>query len=121
MVFKFFQMNLLIFSSELFLSLVGRWRQAVLKNRIQIRTGFNWVWVCGSGLDIRIGYPNSDPGRQNRRKEKREEIHNLKKLNNVYPGSDFFPSRIRTVSIPDPGSSSKNLSILTPKSQKNGF
>jgi hypothetical protein len=26
------------------------------------------------------------------------------------PGSDFFPSRIRTVSIPDPGSSSKNLS-----------
>jgi hypothetical protein len=37
------------------------------------------------------------------------------------PGSDFFPSRIRTVSIPDPGSSSKNLSILTPKKQKNGF
>jgi hypothetical protein len=31
------------------------------------------------------------------------------------PGSDFFPSRIRNVSIPDPGSSSKNLSILTPK------
>ncbi len=37
------------------------------------------------------------------------------------PGSDFIPSRIRTVSIPDPGSSSKNLSILTPKKQKNGF
>jgi hypothetical protein len=68
-------MNLLIFSSELFLPLVGRWRQAVLKNRIQIRTGFNWVCL---GLWIRIGYPNSDPGRQNRRKEKREEIHNLK-------------------------------------------
>ncbi len=34
------------------------------------------------------------------------------------PGSDFFPSRIRTVSIPDPGSSSKNLSILTPKKAK---
>jgi hypothetical protein len=31
------------------------------------------------------------------------------------PGSDFFPSRIRTVSIPDPGSASKNLSILTQK------
>ncbi len=31
------------------------------------------------------------------------------------PGSDFFPSRIRTVAIPDPGSASKNLSILTPK------
>jgi hypothetical protein len=31
----------------------------------------------------------------------------------------FHPgSRIRTVSIPDPGSASKNLSILT---QKNGF
>ncbi len=28
---------------------------------------------------------------------------------------DFFPSRIRTVSIPEPGSASKNLSILTPK------
>ncbi len=34
------------------------------------------------------------------------------------PGSDFFPSRIRTVCIPDPGSSSKNLSILTPKTKK---
>jgi hypothetical protein len=33
------------------------------------------------------------------------------------PGSDFFPSRIldRTDSIPDPGSASKNLSILTRK------
>ena len=40
------------------------------------------------------------------------------------PGSDFYPSgsRIRTVSIPDPGSSSKNLSILTPpKKQKKWF
>jgi hypothetical protein len=33
------------------------------------------------------------------------------------PGSDFFPYRIRIVSIPDPGSASKNLSILTPKNQ----
>jgi hypothetical protein len=31
------------------------------------------------------------------------------------PGSDFFLSPIRTVSIPDPGSASKNLSVLTPK------
>jgi hypothetical protein len=37
------------------------------------------------------------------------------------PGSDFFPSRIQTFSIPDPGSSSKNLSILTPKNQKKWF
>jgi hypothetical protein len=37
------------------------------------------------------------------------------------PGSDFFPSRIRTVSIPDPGSSSKNLGILTPKKAKIWF
>ncbi len=39
------------------------------------------------------------------------------------PDPTFFHpgSRIRTVSIPDPGSSSKNLSILTPKKQKNGF
>jgi hypothetical protein len=34
----------------------------------------------------------------------------------------FHPgSRIRTVSIPDPGSSSKNLSILTPKKPKKWF
>jgi hypothetical protein len=29
--------------------------------------------------------------------------------------SGFFPSRIRNFSIPDPGSASKNLSILSPK------
>jgi hypothetical protein len=34
------------------------------------------------------------------------------------PDPTFFPSRIRTVSIPDPGSSSKNLCILTPKKAK---
>ncbi len=34
------------------------------------------------------------------------------------PGSDFFPSRIRPVSIPDPGSALENLGILTPKKQK---
>jgi hypothetical protein len=44
------------------------------------------------------------------------------RIRDVYPGSDFFPTLIRTVSIPDPGSSSKNLSILTPKkTKKNGF
>ncbi len=39
------------------------------------------------------------------------------------PDPTFFHpgSRIRTVSIPDPGSSSKNLSILTPKKQKMVF
>jgi hypothetical protein len=37
------------------------------------------------------------------------------RIRDVYPGS-----RIRTVSIPDPGSSSKNLSFLTPR-KKNGF
>ncbi len=39
------------------------------------------------------------------------------------PGSDFFHpgSWIRTVSIPDPGSSSKNLSILTLKKAKKWF
>jgi hypothetical protein len=34
------------------------------------------------------------------------------------PGSKFFSSRIRILSIPDPASASKNLGILT---QKNGF
>ena len=39
------------------------------------------------------------------------------------PDPTFFHpgSRIRTVSIPDPGSASKNLSILTPKKQKKWF
>jgi len=37
------------------------------------------------------------------------------RIRDVYPGSDFFPSRIRIVSILDPGSASKNLSILTKK------
>jgi hypothetical protein len=36
--------------------------------------------------------------------------------NCLHPGS-----RIRTVSIPEPGSSSKNLSILTPKKAKKWF
>ncbi len=40
------------------------------------------------------------------------------RIRDVYPGSDFFPSGIRTVSIPDTGSASKNLSILTPKKPK---
>jgi hypothetical protein len=43
------------------------------------------------------------------------------RIRDVYPGSDFFPSRIRTVSIQDPGSSSKNLSILTPPPKKKWF
>ncbi len=39
------------------------------------------------------------------------------------PGSDFFPSRIRTVSIPDPWSSSKEFRYFNPpkKQKKNGF
>ncbi len=39
------------------------------------------------------------------------------------PDPTFFHpgSRIRTVSIPDPGSSSKNLSIITPKKAKKWF
>ncbi len=38
-------------------------------------------------------------------------------IQDVYPGSRirFFPSRIRIISIPEPGSASKNLSILTQK------
>ncbi len=43
------------------------------------------------------------------------------RIRDVYPGSHFFPSRIRTVSIPDRGSASKNLSILTPKKTKKWF
>jgi hypothetical protein len=48
-------------------------------------------------------------------KRKTTIFHTVLRIWDVYPGSDFFPSRIRTVSIPDPGSASKNLRILTPK------
>ncbi len=37
------------------------------------------------------------------------------------PGSDFFPSRIPDPNCLHPGSSSKNLSILTPKKAKKWF
>jgi len=36
------------------------------------------------------------------------------------PGSDFFPSRIRVSSIPDPRFASKNLSILTSRKYDQG-
>jgi hypothetical protein len=45
-------------------------------------------------------------------------LPNLKQYSGIY--DIFFPFRIRTVSIPDPGSS-KNLSILTPKKSKKRF
>jgi hypothetical protein len=41
------------------------------------------------------------------------KLKTVLRIRDVYPGS-----RVRTVFIPDPGSASKNLSILT---QKNGF
>jgi hypothetical protein len=37
------------------------------------------------------------------------------RIRDVYPGSEFFPSRIRIFPVPYPGSASKNLSILTQK------
>ncbi len=37
------------------------------------------------------------------------------RIRDNYPGSKFFPSRIRIFFILDPGSASKSLSILTPK------
>jgi hypothetical protein len=43
------------------------------------------------------------------------------RIRDVYPGSDFFPSRIPDPNCLHPGSLSKNLSILTPKKAKNGF
>jgi hypothetical protein len=58
----------------------------------------------------------------NEKKQKRMKLSRLVpawRIRDVYPGSDFFPSRIRTVSIPDPGSASKNLSVFL--TQKNGF
>ncbi len=46
------------------------------------------------------------------------ELLTVLRIRDVYPrsGSKFFPSRIRMFSIPDPGSASKNFSILTQKS-----
>jgi hypothetical protein len=43
------------------------------------------------------------------------------RIRDVYPGSEFFPSRIRFFSIRDPGSASKNLSIYSILTKKNGF
>jgi hypothetical protein len=40
------------------------------------------------------------------------------RIRDVYPGSDFFPSRIPDPNCLHPGSSSKNLCILTPKKAK---
>jgi hypothetical protein len=40
------------------------------------------------------------------------------RIRDVYPGSDFFPSRIPDLNCLHPGSSSKNSSILTPKKAK---
>jgi hypothetical protein len=37
------------------------------------------------------------------------------RIRHVYPGSDFFPSRIPDPNFFHPGSTSKNLNILTPK------
>ncbi len=55
------------------------------------------------------------PPPQGKRIRETTIFHTVLRIRDVYPGSDFFSSRIRTVSIPDPGSASKNLSILTPK------
>ncbi len=55
--------------------------------------------IVGSGTQ---GGKNQDPA--------------VLRIRDVYPGS-----RIRLFSIPDPGSSSKNLSILTPKKAKKWF
>ncbi len=51
------------------------------------------------------------------RREKSIWIHadNVADPNFFHPGSEFFSSRIRILSIPDPGFASKNLSILTNK------
>jgi hypothetical protein len=43
------------------------------------------------------------------------EVSFIKFCSVADPGFEFFPSRIRIFSIPDPGSASKNLSILTQK------
>jgi hypothetical protein len=39
------------------------------------------------------------------------------RIRDVHPGSDFFPSQIPdpNFSIPDPGSASKNLGVVTKK------
>ncbi len=36
-------------------------------------------------------------------------------IRDAYPGSEYYPSRIRIFSLADPGSASKNFSILTQK------
>jgi hypothetical protein len=64
-------------------------------------------------LDDTSGRPDHLLKAENKRKT--TIFHTVLRIRDVYPGSDFFPSRIRTVSTADPASTSKNLSILTPK------
>jgi hypothetical protein len=50
----------------------------------------------------------------------RLQIHDflaVLRIRDVHPGSDFFPSQIPdpNFSIPDPGSASKNLGVVTKK------
>ncbi len=69
-------------------------------------------------IRIQKAYPDPDPGGKNCTRPVRTTDPVLR-IRDVYPGSRIrlFPSRIQTVSIPDPGSALKNLSILTQKNQ----
>ncbi len=68
------------------------------------------IWIHIFPIGIRIHYlrlnTDPDPG-----------FWSVLRIRDVYPGSRIrlFPSRIRIVFIPDPGSASKNLSIFTQK------
>jgi hypothetical protein len=86
---------------------------------------FQCSWIC-----IRIPNTDPDPGQPNKCGFMRIPNHNtgIKQCcgsGMFIPDPDltfFHPgSRIRTLSIPDPGSASKNLSILYILTQKNGF
>ncbi len=92
-----------------------------------VGVGINWSWpinVPGTGRPI-LGFYYRVHARLNNWNLKGGEKTRLPASSPGHhinaPGSDFFPSRIRTVSIPDPGSSSKNLRILTPKKAKKWF
>ncbi len=70
----------------------------------------------GRGGRVWPGPPSLRPSSGTSVQRFRHSSPMLSRIRDVYPGSEFFPSRIRIFFfIPDPRSESKNLSILTQK------
>ncbi len=101
---------------------------ATIDKLTQIQCCWSWMFIANPGFRIQFFRSRiqgwQDPGSRIRIKEwKYFSVWRIRDVYSRIPDPTFFHpgSRIRTVSIPDPGSSSKNLSILTPKKAKKWF